>query len=221
MDGSAKNIDLLLKNFSNRTRLMIITLIIENGPMTVTQLSRTIKTSRSNLYQIIKDMVSDGVVIQVKTETNRNYVEKYYYINENMFASVKSEDLKKALIGMDDESLRNLIISFLTTSSAIMSIAAEQIAMAGPEEIKRYREEINSDLMIMFFSSLSRETMARYSEMHMNFMKRIEESTERSTEDHFLYVIGFPSFAGPTMLSRIRRKDGDNGNDNERGDDRS
>ncbi|CAC11331.1 conserved hypothetical protein [Thermoplasma acidophilum] len=211
MNGSGKNVDLLLKNFANRTRLMILTLIIKNGPMTVTQLSKIIKTSRSNLYQIIKDMLSDGVITQVKTETNRNYVEKYYYINEDLFASVGSEDLKNALMVMDDEDLRNLMVSFLATASAIFSIMAEQVAMATPGEMNIYREEIRDDLIIMSFSSLSRETMAKYAEMNESFLKEVEDSSNHSREDHFLYVVGFPS---TSRLNLFRNDDSNNGKQN-------
>jgi len=211
MNGSGKNVDLLLKNFANRTRLMILTLIIKNGPMTVTQLSKIIKTSRSNLYQIIKDMLSDGVITQVKTETNRNYVEKYYYINEDLFASVGSEDLKNALMVMDDEDLRNLMVSFLATASAIFSIMAEQVAMATPGEMNIYRDEIRDDLIIMSFSSLSRETMAKYAEMNESFLKEVEDSSNHSREDHFLYVVGFPS---TSRLNLFRNDDSNNGKQN-------
>ncbi|WP_297214925.1 winged helix-turn-helix domain-containing protein [Thermoplasma sp.] len=202
MDEITRNIDLLLKNFSNRTRLMIISLIIKNGPMTVTDLSKVIKTSRSNLYQLIKDMLSDGVIVQSKTEVKKNYVEKYYSINESLFASVKSEDLRKAITIMDDESFRNLLISFLTTASAMMSIAAEQISIATEDDMRNYREEINGDHMIMSFASLSKENMAKYSKMHAEFMSRIENENDHSLEDHFLYVIGFPSIPNKGSLNR-------------------
>ncbi len=59
-DSDRGIINTLIRSFKNRTKLAIITLLIKNGPMTVTDLSRTIETTRSNLYQTVKDLSGTG-----------------------------------------------------------------------------------------------------------------------------------------------------------------
>ncbi|AAT43380.1 winged helix-turn-helix domain-containing protein [Picrophilus oshimae] len=201
MDGLIKNIDVLLNNFSNKTRLMIITLIINNGPMTVTQLSKVIKTSRSNLYQIIKGMLRDNVLIQDRVETNKNYVEKYYNINEKLFSSVRSSDIINAISNMNDERLRDFMVSFLTTASAVISMIAGQVAMADTDDMKRYHEEIKNRFITMSFSSISKEMASRYYDIHRKFMEDVD-SDEDQNYDHLLYVISFPVTPYSMFLNR-------------------
>ncbi|SMD30312.1 winged helix-turn-helix domain-containing protein [Picrophilus oshimae] len=201
MDGLIKNIDVLLNNFSNKTRLMIITLIINNGPMTVTQLSKVIKTSRSNLYQIIKGMLRDNVLIQDRVETNKNYVEKYYNINEKLFSSVRSKDIINAISNMNDERLRDFMVSFLTTASAVISMIAGQVAMADTDDMKRYHEEIKNRFITMSFSSISKEMASRYYDIHRKFMEDVD-SDEDQNYDHLLYVISFPVTPYSMFLNR-------------------
>ncbi len=122
----------------------------------------------------------------------KNYVEKYYNINEKLFTSVKSRDLINAISNIDSEKLKSLMVSFLTTDSAVISIIARQVAMAN-DDMKYYHEEIKNGFITMSFSSISKEMAAKYSDLHRQFMEDIEENDNNQDYDHFLYVIAFPS----------------------------
>ena len=76
-----QRIETLLSAISNRTKLSIITLLVRRKRMTVTQMSKLIGTTRSNLYQTIGDLVSSGIINGPEAVVNRNYVEKYYTLN--------------------------------------------------------------------------------------------------------------------------------------------
>ena len=92
-----QQIETLLSAISNRTKLSIITLLVRRKRMTVTQMSKLIGTTRSNLYQTIGDLVSSGIVNEPEVVVRRNYVEKFYTLNEPVFRELDSERWKNRL----------------------------------------------------------------------------------------------------------------------------
>ncbi|WP_156769126.1 winged helix-turn-helix domain-containing protein [Thermoplasma volcanium] len=200
-----RNADLLFRGFS-KTRLMVITLIAVNGPMTVTQLSKVIKTTRSNLYQAIKEMVSDGILVQTRTVSEKNYVEKFYDINTDLFDAIKYGDIRKAIEEMDEDKLRNILYSFLRSASAILSIMAEQVNLSNKDDLDKYVDYVRKNLLIISFSTHSTKDMSKFSSMLSNFFTEIDDDNDEKKDEHLLYIVGFPILNQMGFISKSRHE---------------
>ena len=52
----------LIESFRNQSKLSILIILLQDGKMTATQMAKIIGTSRSNMYQNLKEMVEDGIL---------------------------------------------------------------------------------------------------------------------------------------------------------------
>ncbi|MHB1650775.1 MAG: winged helix-turn-helix domain-containing protein, partial [Thermoplasmataceae archaeon] len=123
-EGVRKN---LIESFGNRTKLSIIILLFQKGRMTATQMSKFIETSRSNLYQNLKEMVEGGILKEPETKIRKNYVEKYYSPNVELFQGFSFEDQMKVIESKDPEQLREYLISAIMSQILRLRIIAEEI----------------------------------------------------------------------------------------------
>ena len=89
----------ILNVLRNQTKMKIVTLLINYKKMTVTGMAKYIKTTRSNLYQIMTELVSSGIVNEPEIKPKKNYVEKYYSLNKDYFAFSSSFSFINALSG--------------------------------------------------------------------------------------------------------------------------
>ncbi|MGC8608950.1 MAG: helix-turn-helix domain-containing protein [Thermoplasmata archaeon] len=201
-NGKDDELTQIIKNFKNRTKLSVITLLIKGDPMTVTQLSKKIKTTRSNLYQVMKDLLRDNIIVQSGIKAEKNYVEKYYMLNVDLFEKIKNKDLMNTISKMNDSDMKELLISVLTTNSMMLNILAEDLKMATDTEFQKYRHEFENDSLIMSFSSVSSEVMKKFSRIYYNFVEDLENTTETEPEDHLLFIIGFPSIRKENVESK-------------------
>ncbi len=186
---------ILLNAFKNRTKLQIITLLLKNGPMTVTQISRFVKTTRSNLYQTIKDLTDDGVVVLKKSKVTKNYVEKFYGINLDLFESVSNTEIEEAITKLGAQDLKDLIISYLLASSFILRVLSEEVSFLNENEIEHYRKLIISGKIIMSFSTFPESLAEPFFKVFSDYMKSIESKGKGEKDKYFLSVSMFPLFS--------------------------
>lgn len=184
--------EVLLRAFKNPTKLAIIALLMKSGPMTVTQLSKLIKTTRPNLYRSIKELVKDGVVLKPRIRVEKNYVEKYYELNMSIFNSVKTKQIMKAIERAPVSDLRELMISFLFMNSLISNIFAEQIRVASDSEVESYRHMILNGSILMSYITLPESSMKSFSEQFNRFVERLESEVAGEKEEHMLIVLSLP-----------------------------
>lgn len=137
--------EVLSNAYRNPTKFSIILLLAEHERMTVTQMSRYISVSRSNIYHFVSQLVEDGILNEPEVVPKKNYVEKFYRLNQQMFESVDPEEWGKMLRGMKLDDFRGLLSSVLMGYSLVLSMAAERVARSSDDDIKRMMDSMLSE----------------------------------------------------------------------------
>ncbi|MGC8566964.1 MAG: winged helix-turn-helix domain-containing protein [Caldisphaera sp.] len=191
-----KIIEKLLKIFKNPTKLSIIALLIKNKEMSVTQISKILNTTRSNLYQSIKDLLNDKIILLSRIQVNKNYVEKYYKLNFDLLDRVKSANLMEAIKKSSIEDFKDLTISFLIINSLISNILIDDLKRSSENKIKEFKEKwLNNNIYIsMSFLTISDEEAKEFSSIIDKFINKVELNKETKIESHLLLVLLFPWF---------------------------
>ncbi len=182
----------LLTAFLNRTKLAIITLLIHRRSLTVTQMSRYLSTTRSNLYQTISDLLKSGIILGPESVVRKNYVEKYYTLNEAMFAVLDSEKWKNRLKEMKPDQGRSLISSFLLAQSLRLQIMAREVEMADDSAASAISGLLKSERLILSYGRVSDGTYDILVDMCRKAESRFKESGNEDGDNTFV-IIGMPS----------------------------
>lgn len=152
------NYEIMSSTFSNPTKMGIIMLILEKGKMTVTEMAKYLPVSRSNLYHFVGQMVADGVLNEPEVVPKKNYVEKYYTINLEMFGSVSQEEWASRIRSMPPAELRSLLGSALMGYSMTLKIAADQVYQSTDEDSEKLKDWLLTNDGVLSYSSLSRKS---------------------------------------------------------------
>ncbi|WP_292319379.1 winged helix-turn-helix domain-containing protein [Caldisphaera sp.] len=184
--------DSLLKAFKNPTKLSIIALLFKNKEMTVTQISKILKTTRSNLYQSIKDLLKEKIILISRVQITKNYVEKYYKINEELFNKVKRINLMEKIKETNENDFRELMISFLVMNSFISNVFIQELKIASSEELNSYKEKFLNGLITVYFSTLNEEEAKDFNKIFYTFMDKIEKEENLKDETNLLLTIVLP-----------------------------
>ncbi|MGC8620231.1 MAG: winged helix-turn-helix domain-containing protein [Thermoplasmata archaeon] len=183
----------LVNSFKNKTKLQIIIILLKYGSMTATQISKKIGTTRSNVYQLMKELLEDGIVQLKETRVVKNYVEKFYKLNIDLFLEIKTKDLLSEINKIEVNDLREIIKNFLNASSLVLNTMEEEINFMSIEELSELKENILKNMVILSISSLTEKHSKRFSEIFNNFMSEIEsEESNMDKDENFLIVILFP-----------------------------
>ncbi|MHB1707996.1 MAG: ArsR/SmtB family transcription factor [Thermoplasmataceae archaeon] len=186
----------LANSFKNPTKLEIVTVLIQKGRMTVTQMSRIIGTTKSNLYQAIAELVSDGLVNPPEVKVTKNYVEKFYTINEEAFSEVSSEEWKERMLSLSTDDLRDLVVSFLLTQSVILKIMAEELNMSNDLALENIRELFKQGLLFLSYSKLSNGSYTRIASILKTIestLSELEKTDNTKNPKNTLLLVGIPS----------------------------
>jgi DNA-binding transcriptional ArsR family regulator len=187
-----QQIETLISAISNRTKLSIITLLVHRKRMTVTQMSKLIGTTRSNLYQTIGDLVSSGIINEPEAVVNRNYVEKYYTLNESMFKELDSESWKKRLQSLSGDQSREIVVSFLLSQSMNLQIMAQEIQMSPEKTSPKIKEFLQSDRILMSYGRISDATYSKLLDHEKALMKIFEDNPDDDGDNTYV-ILGIPS----------------------------
>ena len=196
---------------SSQTKSHIIALLALGGKMTVTQISKHINTSRSNLYQAISDLQEQGFVNPPEIIVRRNYVEKYYSLNDSAFNGSSAGEMGEEFKKMSPDKLRNLMATFLLSQSLNLKVIAQEIIKASDEDVKKaVGDDANRHLRISF-STLSDSHYSKAVETLEPFMKYIgnpgnfsaEDSHEKTDESHnMVLVMAIPEYLVKSLGNR-------------------
>lgn len=191
---SDSNIDTLLTAFLNRTKLAIITLLIHRRRLTVTQMSRYLSTTRSNLYQTISDLLESGIIRGPESVVKKNYVEKYYTLNEAMFSDLDTEKWKDRLKRMDPTQGKKLISSFLLAQSIRLQIMSQEVEMADDKATRIIEEMFVSDRIMLSYGRVSDRSYDRLVEMYRKIQDIFSETPDEDGDNTYLFI-GMPAFS--------------------------
>lgn len=189
-----QQIETLLSAISNRTKLSIITLLVRRKRMTVTQMSKLIGTTRSNLYQTIGDLVSSGIVNEPEVVVRRNYVEKFYTLNEPVFRELDSERWKNRLQSLTVDQSREIVVSFLLSQSMNLQIMAQEIQMSSEEVSPKIKQLLQSDRIFMSYGRISDATYNRLLEHEKTLMDIFEKNSDDDGDNTYI-ILGIPSLS--------------------------
>ncbi|WP_393971722.1 winged helix-turn-helix domain-containing protein [Oxyplasma meridianum] len=148
----------LIKSFKNETKLSIIIILFQKGKLTATQMSKIIGKSRSNLYQNLKEMVEEGILAEPESKVRKNFVEKYYYPNTEIFESFDPEDMKKELIKETPENLKGYLLSSLNSQILRLRLIAGEIEMMSEKDAIKLRDIYFQGHILFSNSWVSKET---------------------------------------------------------------
>ena len=172
----------LSNTFSNPTKFGIILLLTEHERMTVTQMAKYLKVSRSNIYHFVAQMVSDGILNEPEVVPRKNYVEKYYTLDTKMI-EFNEEDWEKGLNNMGVEELRSMISSALMGYSMSLKLTAEQVSHAGNDEVARIREWLLDMPASMLYSTMRISTAGNIKKHLLSLSGELISSAKEHEED--------------------------------------
>ncbi len=208
---SQDRLDRLFEVLSSQTKSHIIALLAIGGKMTVTQISKHIKTSRSNLYQAISDLQEQGFVNPPEIVVRKNYVEKYYSLNESAFNENAGCEMAEEFKKMSPDKFRNLVATFLLSQSLNLKVIAQEILNVSDEDVKRTVEDgMNSNLKLSF-SSLSDRSYSKGIEYLKPFIDYIgnpenfnlKDEKEKTEDEHnMILVMAIPAYLLKSLKSR-------------------
>ncbi len=188
----------LIESFRSQSKLSIIIVLLQNGKMTATQMAKVIGTSRSNMYQSLKEMVEDGILRKPEIKVKKNYVEKYYYPNTELLDDFSLKQQEELLNKKSPEDLRDYLISGINSEILRLKIIARQIEMKSDDELRRRFDSLFFDQVLFSNSWLSRKTyeymVKRIKEIFEEYYKNqeTEKKQEVGEEKHNLILIGIP-----------------------------
>ena len=191
-----KRADTFVNNLRNPTKLGIILLLLQKGPMTVTQMSKTLRTTRSNLYQAVAELVSEGLLKEPDIRVKKGYVEKYYSINETTFDTLSESELDSSILSQNFDNLREVLFSFLKSQSFLLNLIAEEVLSSDDNYMREVKEMIQKKFYIASFSKLSDESfslaVSKLQEL-LESLTQTENSAPLEKSGNMLLLIGIPS----------------------------
>ena len=188
----------LVESFRNQTKLSIIIILFQKGKLTATQMSKIIGTSRSNLYQNLKEMVEDGILAEPESRVRKNYVEKYYYPNTEIFERFSIEDQERALNDKTPGELREYILSALNSQILRLQIIAREIEMMPRKESERLLDMNFYDQILFSNSWIKKEKYETVVKQIREIVYKTLDEEDVETENHAeegkynLILIGIP-----------------------------
>jgi DNA-binding transcriptional regulator GbsR (MarR family) len=188
----------LFESFKNQTKLSIIVVLFQKGKLTATQMSKIIGTSRSNIYQNLKEMVEDGILAKPESKVRKNFVEKYYYPNTGLFERFSPEDQEKVMIEKTPEELKEYLLSSLNGQILRLRIIVGEIEMMSEKETKKLREMFLYDQILFSNSWVTKNTyekvLKHLKEVVNKMIDEDDVKIDKHTEDdtYNLILIGIP-----------------------------
>lgn len=147
--------NVLLNTLQNPTKLGILMLLTHQDKMTVTQMSKLVRVSKANLYHFVSQMVRDGILAKPEALVKKNYVEKYYRLDEKFFEALDPSEQRKRLKAARPEELKTILQSTLVSIGLDFRLMAEEIASADEKTLKQIANAVAEERITLSYSILS------------------------------------------------------------------
>ena len=171
----------LMDSYMNNTKMSIILLLAEAKKMTVTQMAKHIKVSRSNLYHFVSQLVDDEILNKPEVVPKDNYVEKYYTLNESLFKEEQWNEIEKSFETLGPGEVRSILSSFLLGQSFNLKMLAEKILVSGDDELLKIKESLMSGEAFLGYSV---SNIGNHPGMKKKLQGLGEEFERESAESH-------------------------------------
>ncbi|MCL4451363.1 MAG: ArsR family transcriptional regulator [Candidatus Thermoplasmatota archaeon] len=177
---SPNRYEMLTEVFRNPTKFRIILLLSEHGRMTVTDMAKLVKVSRSNLYHFIAQMVKDGIVKPPEVIPRKNYVEKFYRLNDEMFKAEDMKEWEKLLRIANAKEIKETVSSILMGYSMILNFIADRISASEDDDVEHLRKWLIEETpYTLSYAVMSKKTSSRINPILKELWNALSEETER------------------------------------------
>lgn len=177
---SPNRYEILTEVFRNPTKFRIILLLSEHGRMTVTDMAKLVKVSRSNLYHFIAQMVKDGIVKPPEVIPRKNYVEKFYRLNDEMFKAEEMKEWEKLLRIASPKEIKETVSSILMGYSMILSFIADRISASEGDAVEQLRNWLIEETpYTLSYAVMSKKTSSRINPILKELWKALSDETEK------------------------------------------
>ncbi len=180
---SPNRYEILTEVFRNPTKFRIILLLSEHGRMTVTDMAKLVKVSRSNLYHFIAQMVKDGIVKPPEVIPRKNYVEKFYRLNDEMFKAEEMKEWEKLLRIASPKEIKETVSSILMGYSMILSFIADRISASEGDAVEQLRNWLIEETpYTLSYAVMSKKTSSRINPILKELWKALSDETEKDDD---------------------------------------
>jgi len=189
--------NILLNTLENPTKLSVLMLLTHHDKMTVTQMSKLVKVGKANLYHFVSQMVKDGLLSKPEALVKKNYVEKYYRLDERFFEAIDPSEQRKRLKAARPEELKTILQSTLVSLGLDFRLLAEEIARADDKTLEQIARSVAEERITLSYSILADKAF----EYVLAELKRINKTVldrwghEKSLlKGNRVILIGLPRF---------------------------
>gem|GEM_PF-1439192 len=188
---------ILLNTLENPTKLGVLMLLTHHNKMTVTQMSKLAKVGKANLYHFVGQMVKDGILSKPEALVKKNYVEKYYRLDERFFEAIDPSEQRKRLKAARPEELRTILQSTLVSLGLDFRLMAEEIAKADDTTLKQIARSVTEERITLSYSILTDKAYEHVLAELKRISKTITEVEGRekaSLRGNRVILVGLPQF---------------------------
>jgi len=188
---------ILLNTLENPTKLGVLMLLTHRDKMTVTQMSKLVKVGKANLYHFVGQMVKDGILSKPEALVKKNYVEKYYRLDERFFEAIDPSEQRKRLKAARPEELRTILQSTLVSLGLDFRLMAEEIAKADDTTLKQIARSVTEERITLSYSILTDKAYEHVLAELKRISKTITEVEGRekaSLHGNRVILVGLPQF---------------------------
>jgi DNA-binding transcriptional ArsR family regulator len=169
-DGS---LDRLMRTYASPARSAILYELTRRGECSATDLAEILGQKVNNIYYHLRILEDDGIIAPPRSVVKRNYVEKYYSLNEKFLLSlnVDKKEWKRSQKDLPPEERRQIAMTGL---NLIISILRWRV-----EDYKRMTREEIDELWQKEWVTLSTFTQEQYetlvSRLEKTWLEAIKE----------------------------------------------
>ncbi len=192
----------LLNTLGNPTKLSIVFLLSHHDKMTVTQMAKHVGVGKANLYHFVSQMVKDGLLSKPESLVKRNYVEKYYRLDEDFFDSIDSSVQRKRLKSAPLGELKSILQSTLASIGLDFRLMAEEIARADDRMLQEIARIVADERITLSYSILRDKAY----EYVLGELRRVNKTVmekwgkeKLSLKGNRVIIVGLPYFGKETL----------------------
>lgn len=191
--------EVLLDALGNSTKTSILLLLSRRKKLTVTQMSKYIKVTRSNLYHFVGEMVRDGLIAEPEVVVRKNHIEKYYSQNQQFWKAIDPFTQEKLMMeSLTLEEGRKLLTSVFLSLSLQFRMYANEFMSATDEEVARAARQFEIERLMISIWSVNDKVYDMVIPRLRRLLKDVISEEEKRPEEMGLpggngvYIVGLP-----------------------------